>query len=79
VISGTAAVDTAITGPFSYTVPAAQTRHVITDLGPSTGYTISVTVVGGNHSVSIVQGGSRTTSANGVLSFQVNASGLVTP
>jgi hypothetical protein len=60
-------------------VPAAQTRHVITDLAPSTGYTISVTVLGGNHSVSITQGGSRTTSSNGVLTFQVSAGGLVTP
>jgi hypothetical protein len=80
VISGTAPVDTAMAGPFSYAVPAAQTRHVITDLAPSTGYTISVTVLGGNHSVSITQGGSsRTTSSNGVLTFQVSAGGLVTP
>ena len=79
VISGTAPVGTAIAGPFSYTVPAAATRHVITDLTPSAGYTISVTVVGANHSVSIVQGGSSTTSANGVLTFQVSASGQVTP
>ncbi|MBZ5595204.1 MAG: hypothetical protein LAP39_23415 [Acidobacteriia bacterium] len=79
VISGTAAIDTAIAGPLSYAVPAAQTRHVITDLAPSTGYTVSVTVLNGNHSVSIVQGGNKTTSANGVLTFQVSAAGLVTP
>jgi len=79
VISGTAAVDTAIAGPFSYNVPAAQTRHVITDLAPSTGYTISVILLGANHSVSLAQGGSRTTSAKGVLTFQVSAGGLVTP
>ncbi len=60
-------------------MPAAATRHVITDLTPSAGYTISVTVVGANHSVSIVQGGSSTTSANGVLTFQVSAGGQVTP
>ena len=79
VISGTAAVGTAIAGPLGYVAPAAQTRHVITDLAPATGYTISVVAAGGNHSVSIAQGGSSTTSANGVLTFQVNASGQVAP
>jgi len=79
VVSGTAAVGIAIAGPLGYVVPAAQTRHVITDLAPSAGYTVSVGVSGGNHSVSIVQGGSSTASANGVLTFQVSASGLVTP
>jgi uncharacterized protein YjdB len=79
VISGTAQVGTAIAGPLGYTVPAVATRHVITDLAPSTGYTVSVGVSGGNHSVSIVQGGSNMTSANGVVTFQVSASGQVTP
>jgi hypothetical protein len=79
VISGTAAVGTAIAGPLGYVVPAVQTRHVITDLAPSTGYTISVNAAGGNHSVSILQGGSTTTSVNGVLTFQVTASGQVAP
>ena len=51
VVSGTAPVGTAIAGTLSYVVPAAQTRHVITDLTPSTGYTISVVVSGTNHSV----------------------------
>jgi len=79
VIAGTAQVGTAIAGSLSYSVPAAQTHHVITDLAPSTGYTVSVTVSGTNHSVSIVPGGSRTTSSNGVLSFQVSAGGQITP
>jgi hypothetical protein len=79
VIAGTAAVGTAIAGPLNYVVPAWQTRHVVTDLASSTGYTIVVTVAGGNHSVSIVQGGSSTSTANGVLTFQVSASGQVTP
>ncbi|HLX42492.1 MAG TPA: hypothetical protein VKR43_03620 [Bryobacteraceae bacterium] len=79
VISGTAPAGTAIAGPLNYVVPAAQTRHVITDLAASTGYTISVVVAGGNHTVSVVPGGSSASSANGVLAFQVNASGQVTP
>ena len=79
VISGTAPAGTAIAGPVSYVVPAAQTRHVITDLALSTGYTISIVSSGGNHTVSIVQGGSSVASANGVLTFQVSAAGQVTP
>jgi hypothetical protein len=79
VIGGTAPVGTPITGPLGYTVPAAQTRHVITDLAPSTGYNIVVGVVGGSHSVNIVQGGSTITSANGVITFQVSPSGAVGP
>jgi hypothetical protein len=58
VISGTARAGTAITGTLRYVVPAKQTQHVITDLTPSTGYTISVAVSGGNQTVSIVKGGS---------------------
>ncbi|MGA9669805.1 MAG: hypothetical protein WBQ94_11380, partial [Terracidiphilus sp.] len=79
VVSGTAAAGTAITGTLSYVIPANQTRHVITDLAPSTAYTISVTVSGGNQTVSIVQGVGSTTSANGVLTFQTSAGGQVTP
>jgi hypothetical protein len=79
VVSGTAPAGTAITGTLSYTVPAKQTQHVITDLTPSAGYTISVAVSGGNQTVSIVKGGSSKSSANGVLAFQTNAAGQVTP
>ena len=79
VVCGTAPLDAAITGAVSYSVPASQTRHVITDLSPSTGYTVSVTVVGGNQTVSIAAGGSTVSTAGGVLTFQVSAGGQVTP
>jgi hypothetical protein len=79
VVSGTAPAGTAITGTLSYAVPAKQTQHVITDLTPSTGYAISVAVSAGNQTVSIVKGGSSKTSANGVLTFQTNAAGQVSP
>jgi hypothetical protein len=79
VIAGTAAFGTAIAGPLGYVTPAAQTRHVITDLTPSMGYTISVSVIGGNHTVSVTAGGSSMTTAAGVLTFQVSAGGQVTP
>ncbi len=79
VIAGTAPVGTAISGTLSYSVPAAQTRHVITDLAPSTGYTVSVTVSGSSHVVTVAPGGSTMSSANGVISFQASAAGQVTP
>ncbi len=75
VIAGTAAFGTAISGTVSYSVPAAQTRHVITDLAPGAGYTVTVTVVGSNHSITITQGGSSVATSNGVLTFQVSAAG----
>jgi hypothetical protein len=79
VVSGTAAFGTAITGTLSYTVPAAQTRHVITDLAPQAGFTVSVTVAGGNHLVTVAAGGSRVATANGVLTFTVSPAGAVQP
>jgi hypothetical protein len=79
VISGTAPLGTSIAGTLSYVVPAALTRHVVTDLTPSVGYSVSVSLAGANLSVTIVPGGSMMTTANGVLTFQVNASGQVTP
>ncbi|MBZ5602288.1 MAG: hypothetical protein LAO79_08280 [Acidobacteriia bacterium] len=78
VLSGTAALGTAIAGSVSYSVPAAQTRHVITDLTPSAGYSVSVSVAGGNHTVIVMPGGSAVATTNGVLTFQVSASGQVT-
>jgi len=67
VISGTAPVGTPIAGTLQYTIPANQaTRHIITDLVPSAGY--SVTVVNGT--VTIAQGGTtRQATVNGVLTF----------
>jgi len=56
-----------------------QTRHVVTDWAPSTGYTISVVVSGGNHILTITPGGAVISTANGVLTFQVTAAGQVTP
>ncbi|HEY1342151.1 MAG TPA: hypothetical protein VGF59_31805, partial [Bryobacteraceae bacterium] len=79
VVSGAAPVGTAMAGALRYVVPAAKTRHLITDLAPSTGYTIQVDAADGNHSVSIIPGGNTAASANGVLTFQVTAAGRVTP
>jgi hypothetical protein len=78
-VFGTAPVGTPIAGSLSYVVPSAQTRHVVTDLTPSAGYTISVAVGGGNHTVTITPGGSSTATANGVLTFAVAPGGQVQP
>lgn len=78
-VFGTAPVGTAISGTLAYTSPAMAARHVITDLAPGSGYTVSVAVVGGNHSVTVTPGGSTAASANGVLTFTVTMGGAVQP
>jgi len=47
------AAGTAISGTISYSVPAAQTGRVITDLVPNGAYTVSVNVSGANHVVTV--------------------------
>ena len=78
-VFGTAAVGAPVTGTISYSVPAAQTRHVISDLTPSGTYSVTVTVSGGGHTVTVTSGGSLHASANGVLSFGVTAAGVLQP
>ena len=78
-VFGTAAAGTAISGTVTYTVPAAQTRHVITDLAPSGAYTVTVNANGSTHTVTVTSGGSMHASANGVLSFALTPGGLVQP
>jgi len=70
---------TTIAGNIAYSVPAVATTHVITELPASKGYTVSATVTGGNHAISVVPGGSLKTSAKGVLTFNVAANGAVSP
>jgi hypothetical protein len=79
VIVNTGAASTTIAGNIAYAVPAVQTTHVITELPANTTYTVSVTVAAGKHAISVVPGGSLTTSAKGVLTFNVAANGAVTP
>jgi hypothetical protein len=79
VIVNTGAAGTTIAGNIAYAVPAVQTTHVITELPANKTYSVSVTVAAGNHTISIVPGGSLTTSAKGVLTFNAAANGAVTP
>jgi hypothetical protein len=78
-VFGTAAAGTAISGTVTYTTPAAQTRHVITDLAPSGTYTVSVNANGSAHTVTVTAGGNMHASANGVLSFALTPGGVVQP
>jgi hypothetical protein len=78
-VFGTAATGTAISGTVTYTVPAAQTRHVVTDLMPSGAYTVIVSANGSTHTVTVTSGGSMQASANGVLSFALTPAGVVQP
>lgn len=75
VISSTGSAGTTISGSIGYQVPANPAYHVITDLPPNSGYTITVNVSSGNQDISVAAGGSFNTSAHGVLSFYVNAKG----
>ncbi|WP_255436906.1 hypothetical protein [Rhodanobacter sp. PCA2] len=79
VLQSAAAAGAAVTPPVVYTVPAAVTHHVLTELAPATGYNISVASSGGNHTVTVSPGGTYTSSAAGVLDFYVNADGTVQP
>jgi hypothetical protein len=60
-------------------VPAAQTRHVITDLTPQGAYTVSVSATGGNHVVTVTPGGTMQASGNGVLTFSLTTAGVLMP
>ena len=68
-----------VSGEVKYSVPAAQTLHVLTDLVPKTSYKVQATVSGPNIVTDVQPGPGFTSSAGGVLSFQTSASGAVSP
>ena len=78
-VFGTAPAGTPISGTVTYTVPAAQTRHLITDLTPSGAYTVTVNANGSTHAVTLTSGGNTHAGANGVLSFALTPGGVVQP
>ena len=67
-----------LTPPISFSVTAAATTVVVTDLAASTSYTIGVSTSGGNHTVTIQPGPGISTSAKGVLYFDLSVAGGVT-
>jgi hypothetical protein len=77
VVSSTGAAGTPLAGTIGYTVGNLAARHVITDLAPSMGYTVTATVTGSQQSVTVTPGGTTMSSAQGVLSFVLNGNGAV--
>ncbi|MEO8802107.1 MAG: hypothetical protein ABI304_08460 [Rudaea sp.] len=70
---------TTIAGTIAYSIPAAATTNVITELPANAGYTITAAPAGGMLAVSLVPGGTQYSSAGGVLNFNLSAIGKVTP
>ena len=79
VVSSTGAAGIAMTGPIGYQVSPVAAYHVVTDLTPNTGYTATATASGSLQDISVSVGGTLMSSAKGVLSFYVTASGVVQP
>ena len=79
VLFGTGAPDALISGNVTFSEPAVATTLVITDLPPNTGYSVSATVSGGNHTVTVAPGSGFTTSATGTLYVNIAANGSATP
>jgi hypothetical protein len=77
VVSSSGTAGSAISGTVAYSMPTSVSQHVITDLPPSTGYTIAVATNGSTQTITLTPGGTSVTTARGVLDFYVNASGGV--
>jgi len=77
VINSAGAAGTPIAGNISYSVAAVAAHHIITELAPSTGYTVAVSTSGNVQTVSVSVGGTTMSSAKGVLDFRMNASGAL--
>lgn len=79
VVSSAGSAGTPLTGTIAYSVDNLAARHVITDLAPSTGYTVTITANGSLWNVSVAAGGSSMSSAKGVLSFVTSGNGNPPP
>jgi hypothetical protein len=77
VLSGTTPAGTVVTTPIRYHLPATSTTNVVSDLAPSTAYTVTTTADATGVAVEIKAGAGATTSTNGVLTF--TTSGTATP
>ena len=77
VISSAGAAGTPISGSIGYSVANVAAHHVITELAPNTGYTITATISGSVQNVSVSVGGTSMSSSEGVLDFNLSASGVV--
>ena len=80
VVGSTGAAGTPLAGTIGYTVDNLTALHVITDLAPSAGYTVTVAAASGNRqTVTVTPGGSTVSSVHGVLSFTVSGGSVQQP
>ncbi|HJU83924.1 MAG TPA: hypothetical protein VJ600_06915 [Holophagaceae bacterium] len=77
VLFGTGDPGTAVSGTLAFTVPAAATTLVLTDLPGATGYTVTASLAAGKLTVQAAPGSGFTTSANGTLYLSLGATGTV--
>ncbi|MEO6926742.1 MAG: hypothetical protein ABI129_08725, partial [Rhodanobacter sp.] len=77
VVSSAGPAGTPISGGIVYGVQPLAAYHVVTDLAPTTGYTVTTSANAGLRNISISLGGTSMSSGSGVLSFYVTADGVV--
>jgi hypothetical protein len=77
VVSSSGAPGTPLSGGIVYGVQPLSAYHVVTDLVPDTGYTVTTSANAGLRNVNISVGGTTMSSDKGVLSFYVTADGTV--
>jgi hypothetical protein len=77
VVSSSGAAGTPLSGGIVYGVQPLSAYHVVTDLAPDTGYTVTTSANAGLRNVNISVGGTSMSSDHGVLSFYVAADGTV--
>lgn len=77
VVSGSGAAGSTVGGTIGYTTTALSGHHVVTDLPPHAGYSISASGSGSTLNVTISPGGTWMSSAKGVLDFIIDAGGEV--
>lgn len=77
VVGSAGAAGVPINGGIGYSMSAIAARHIVTDLLPRTGYTVSASCTDGVQSVSVSLGGTTMSSAKGVLNFLLDAAGTV--
>ena len=77
VVSSSGAAGTPLSGGIVYGVQPLSAYHVVTDLVPDTGYTVTTSANAGLRNVNISVGGTTMSSDKGVLSFYVTTDGTV--
>lgn len=79
VVSSTEPAGTPLSGAIGYTVDNLAALHVITDLAPSSGYTVTTATNGSQQTITVTPGGTTMSSAHGVLSFTVSGGSVQVP